>query len=196
MAAFLSFLRAFLLAVVLFPVGLAMHEVMHLAVYSAFGVRAVLLVTSWKLGLVGTPIFGLHAAPAVGDPPLRVLVVNNGLGPALAAVPLLVLWASVGRRARVARAALLANVLVLIFFSCIELAYPLLEEVAHVDADVLLLPELNYGGVLLIMLATTSAAIWRGRPGRRLRLMSGSPGPGRPFQPPAGGSPPGRLPAR
>jgi hypothetical protein len=179
-AAVVSFVRAFALALVLFPVGLAAHEVTHLAVYSALGVRAVLLVTTWHLGLTGVPIFGLHAAPAAGDVPLRVLLINNGLGPALAALPLLVLWAAVGRRAREARAALLANVLVLVFFSCIELAYPLLEDVGHVEADVLLLPELNYGIVLLILLATTSTSVWRGRPRRRLRLLPGTSGPPEP----------------
>jgi hypothetical protein len=168
------FLRAFLLALVLFPVGLAVHEVMHLAVYSAMGVHAVLLVTSWKLGLLGTPIFGLHAAPAIGDPRLDVLLVNNPLGPLLAALPLMILWAAVGRTASAARAALLANVLALVFFACVELAYPLLEEVAHVDADVLLIPELNYGAVLAILLVTTAAATRSGGPGRRLRQVPGS----------------------
>jgi len=153
------FARAFGLSVLLFPVGLATHEVMHLAVYSAFGVPAALLVTSWRLGSLGVPIFGLHSAPVgVGGVPLDVLVINNGLGPLLAALLLLGLLVSIDRRSRTARAALLANVLALVFFSCIEVAYPLLEEVAHVDADVLLLPELNYGIVLVILLATAFAA--------------------------------------
>jgi len=163
------FLKAFLLAVLLFPVELATHEVMHLAVYSALGVRASLVVTSWHLGTLGTPIFGLHAAPA--DPAavsLRVLLINNGTGPLLAALLLGVLWAAIDRRSRVARAALLANLCALLFFSGIELAYPLLEEVGHVDADVLLLPELNYGSVLLIMLVTTAAATWPRSGGFRL----------------------------
>jgi hypothetical protein len=156
----MRFLRAFGLAVLLFPVGLATHEVMHLAVYSAFGVPAALLVTSWRLGSLGVPIFGLHSAPVgVAGVPLDVLVVNNALGPLLAALLLLVLLVAIDRRSRVARAALLANVLALLFFSCIEVAYPLLEEVGHVDADVLLLPELNYGVVLLILLVTTFAAL-------------------------------------
>jgi hypothetical protein len=165
-----SWLRAFLLSAALFPVGLATHEVMHLAVYSALGVRAVLLVTSWKLGLVGVPIFGLHAAPATGDAALPVLVVNNGIGPLLAALLLAALLVAIDRRSRIARAALLANVLVLVFFSAIELAYPLLEDVAHVDADVLLLPELNYGIVLLILAVTTASGTWRGGGARPVRL--------------------------
>jgi hypothetical protein len=171
MGALVRFARAFGLAVVLFPVGLATHEVMHLVVYSALGVRAALLVTSWRLGSLGVPIFGLHSAPiGLQAVPLPALVLNNGLGPLLAAALLLVLLASIERRSRAARAALLANVLALVFFSCIEMAYPLLEEVGHVNADVLLLPELNYGAVLLIMLVTTFLATWRrgGRP--RLHL--------------------------
>lgn len=165
-----AFVRAFLLAAVLFPVGLATHEMMHLAVFSALGIPASLLVTSWKLGLLGTPIFGLHAAPAPGAVvPLWALVLNNGLGPALAALLLLALLLSIDRRSRTARTALLANVLALAFFSAIEVAYPLLEDVAHVDADVLLLPELNYGTVLLILLATAAAATRPGG-GGRLRL--------------------------
>lgn len=155
----MRFARAFGLAVLLFPVGLATHEVMHLVVYSAFGVRAALLVTSWRLGSLGVPVFGLHSAPVGSGPvPLTVLVVNNGLGPLLAALLLLGLLLSIDRSSRAARAALLANVLTLVFFSCIEVAYPLLEDVGHVNADVLLLPELNYGIVLLILLATTFAA--------------------------------------
>jgi hypothetical protein len=159
LAALVRFARAFGLSLLLFPVGLATHEVMHLVVYSAFGVRAALLVTSWRLGSLGVPIFGLHSAPVgPGGVPLGVLVVNNGLGPSLAALLLLALLLSIERRSRVARAALLANVLALVFFSSIELAYPLLEDVGHVNADVLLLPELNYGAVLLILLATTFLA--------------------------------------
>jgi hypothetical protein len=162
MAALLTFLRVFLLSVVLFPVGLATHEVFHLAVYSALGVPASLVVTRWRLGLTGNAIFGLHAAPAnPTSVPLHLLVLNNGLGPALAALLLLVLWLAVDRRSRMARAALLANALVLLFFAAIEVAYPLLEEVGHLNADVLLLPEVNYGATLLIMLGAAGAAAWR-----------------------------------
>jgi hypothetical protein len=170
MAAVMRFARAFGLAVLLFPVGLATHEVMHLVVYAALGVRAALLVTSWRLESLGVPIFGLHSAPIGPDAvPLPVLVLNNGLGPLLAAALLAVLLASIERRSRAARAALLANVLALVFFSCIEMAYPLLEEVGHVNADVLLLPELNYGAVLVIMLVTIFLATWRRR-GPRLHV--------------------------
>lgn len=159
------FARAFALGVLLFPVALATHEVAHLAVFSALGIPASLVVTSWKLGSLGTPIWGLHAAPAA-PLSLSALVLNNALGPLVAASLLLIVWASLDRRSRAARAALLANVLALVFFATIEMAYPLLEGVARVDADVLLLPELNYGTVLAILLATTAVAAGGGRRGR------------------------------
>jgi hypothetical protein len=156
-------MRAFLLALLLFPVALATHEVMHLVIFSAFGVKASLLVTQWHLGLTGTRIFGLHAAPA-GDVPLNVLAINNGLGPSIAALLLLVLWLSVSPRSRAARSALLANVAVLLFFATIEVAYPLLEEAAHVRADFLLLPEFNYGVALALLAGVVAMSSGRPRP--------------------------------
>jgi len=177
MDAFLNFLRAFGLSLVLFPVGLATHEVMHLAVYSALGVSAVLQVTHWHFGVPPVSrltIFGLHAAP-IGTTPVRfqILLVDNGLGPLLAAVPLLLVLPTVDRRSWAVRAALLANVLVLLFFCAIELAYPLTEQVGRIDADVLLLPEVNYGAALLIVAVVSGVAAWRSAT-PRLRLMRGS----------------------
>lgn len=181
----MTFLRSLGLAVVLFPVGLATHEVMHLAVYAAVGVPAVLQVRPWPLGLPlgsGLTLIGFHAAP--GAPvQLGLHLANNGLGPLLAALPLFVLWMAVDRRSRAVRAALLANVVVLLFFSTIELAYPLLEQVGHVDADVLLLPAVNYGATLLLMILVTGLASWRSSP-RRLRVVQTRSSP-----------PAGRLPA-
>jgi len=153
--------RSLALAVVLFPVGLATHEVAHLAVFSALGVPVTLVVTSWRLGTTGVPIWGLHAAPTAPIA-LDTLVLNNGVGPLVAAALLLVLWAALDRRSRAARTALLANVLALVFFAAIEVAYPLLEGVAKVDADFLLLPELNYGTVLAILVGTSAVAAWGG----------------------------------
>jgi hypothetical protein len=200
LAALLRFARSVGLALVLFPVGFATHEAMHLLIYTVAGVRAALVVTRWRVGVGSLAIAGLHAAPlgpaGLGGPelaaPLWLLVANNGLGPLLAASFLLVLWVSVSRRSRVARTALLANVAVLLFFSLIEMAYPLLEHVARVDADVLLLPAVNYGGALLVLLGVAAASVWAWPgPGRRLRVV-GSRGPGSSGGRPAGG----RLPAR
>lgn len=186
MAALLNFLRPFGLSLLLFPVGLATHEIAHLAIYSALGVTAVLQVTQWHLGLPAlsrVAIFGLHAAPlSTANVPLHTLVLNNGLGPLLAALPLLVLWLASSRRSRAVRAALLANVFVLLFFSGIEVSYPLLEEIGHVDADVLLAPELNYGVALGILLVGSGVIAWRAGP--RLRVVSAD-----------AGSTAGRLPA-
>jgi len=185
LAALVRFARSVALAVVLFPVGFATHEVMHLLVYTVAGVRAALLVTHWNVGVGSVAIAGLHAAPLGPEGtggvdaavPFGLLVANNGLGPLLAALLLLVLWASVNRRSRTARTALLANVAVLVFFSAIEMAYPLLEHLARIDADVLLLPAVNYGGALLVLLAVAAVSAWRWPPGRRLGL-AGSRGSG------------------
>jgi hypothetical protein len=85
---------------------------------------------------------------------LRALVLDNALGPSLAALLLLVLGLAVRGAARTA---LLANVLALLFFAAIETAYPLLEHFAGIRADVLLLPELNYGVALAILLFVSLA---------------------------------------
>ncbi len=178
----MSYLRAVLLALVVFPIAFATHEVMHLAAYTAFGTRAVLQVTQWHLSTVNVTIPGLHAAPA--DPsatvPFRDLLVNNFIGPELAAVLLAILWASVrGRTA--ARAALLANILILLFFSAIEVAYPLLNRfVGAGSADVLLMPELNYGAALFILLVVCTTAI---RGGARPKEAPTSRPTGRPYPP-------------
>jgi hypothetical protein len=85
----------------------------------------------------------------------------------------LLVWLTVDRRSWAVRAALLANVLVLLFFCAIELAYPLTEQVARIDGDVLLLPEVNYGAALLIIALVSGVAAWRSAT-PRLRLMRGS----------------------
>lgn len=179
----MRFLGALLLAIVLFPVAMATHEVTHVAIYSIMGVRAALVVTHWQLGTLPVKIFGLHAAPlGPGGPgapdaaiPLWQTVANNGLGPAVAALLLMVLWLSVDRRSRAARAALLANAGVLLFFSLIEMAYPLIEGLGHTEADYLLVPEFNYGGALLVMLLILAASGRRRPASRRRRPAAGSP---------------------
>lgn len=159
MAAILSFGRAFLLAAVVFPLGLATHEVMHVAIYSALGSGASLLVTPWRAPVLGVTIFGLHAAHQ-GAVPFIERVANNILGPTAAALLLVILWTAV--RGRAARAALLANVLVLLFFALLEGTYPLAER-AGLNVDFLLLPELNYGGALAIVLVVIVFGLIRTR---------------------------------
>ena len=137
----MRFARAFGLAVLLFPVGLATHEVMHLVVYSAFGVPAALMN--------GTVTFS-DGTPNTLDQEAHDIVT-------------FLAWASeptMDERKRIGFMVMLylIGLTVLLFFATIEVAYPLLEHVANVKADVLLLPELNYGMVLLILLATTFAA--------------------------------------
>jgi hypothetical protein len=153
-AAIVSFLRCFLLAVVIFPIAEATHEVGHLAAYSFFGYQASLLVTPWQSALLGFRVFGVHAAPAV-TPTVPVHVAVDFLGPAAAAFLLSVLWLAVPRGA--VRTALLANVLVLVYFSIVETVFAVGENVAHVDMDVLTVPELNYGACLVVVIATVFA---------------------------------------
>ena len=124
----------------------------------------MLQVTPWKLALADVRVFGVHAAPTV-PPPLGLRVVNDLLGPALAAVPFLALWSQV--RERPVRAALLANALVLGFFAVLEPGYLLLELGSHREADFLLWPEVNYGAVAVILLLVAGL-------GSRVRLTGGS----------------------
>jgi len=167
-----SFVRAFLLAVVIFPVAEATHEVGHLAAYSFFGYQASLQVTPWQSVLFGFKVFGVHAAPAVPPavpPTVPVHVAVNFLGPAAAAFLLSVVWLAVPRGA--VRTALLANVLVLVYFSIVETVFAVGENVAHLEMDALTVPELNYGVCLLIVVATLAAGT---RPSTRRRGSVGA----------------------
>ena len=176
----MSSLCAFLLAVVIFPVAEATHEVGHLAAYSFFGYPAALQVTPWQSVLFGIRVFGVHAASAV-PPSVPVHVAVNFLGPAAAAALLSVLWLSVPRGA--VRTALLANVLVLVYFAVVETVFAVGENVARVEMDALTVPELNYGVCLAIVVGTVIAG--GRRPGRRrgpgrtgLRAEPGAPASG------------------
>jgi hypothetical protein len=154
--AIVSFVRALLLSVVIFPIAEATHEVGHLAAYSFFGYPASLQVTPWQSALFGVKVFGVHAAPGV-PPTVPVHVAVDFLGPAAAAVLLSVLWLAVPRGA--VRTALLANVLVLVYFAIVETAFAVGENVAHVDMDALTVPELNYGACLAIVIGTVAAGM-------------------------------------
>jgi hypothetical protein len=160
-------LRNFVVALVLFPVTLGAQEVTHLAVYSFFHVPATLIVTPWRFQLVDLWVFGLHAEAGV-TPSVPVHIASDALGPALPGLSLLVLWLAV-RSAPAARA-VLANVLVLFFFSLLELVFAIGEFALHQNMDVLLWPELNFGPVLLILVLTVWWPFQPRRAGRSLDL--------------------------
>ena len=164
----MRFVLAFLLAVVIFPVAEATHEVGHLAAYSFFGYQASLQVTPWQSVLFGFKVFGVHAAPAV-PPTVPVHVAVDFLGPAASAFLLSVVWLAVPRGA--VRTALLANVLVLVYFAIIETVFAVGENVAHLEMDALTVPELNYGICLLIVVGTVAAGT---RPSTRRRGSVGA----------------------
>jgi hypothetical protein len=129
---------------------------MHLLVIYAVGGSGVIVVRPWRLGLADITIYALHAQP--GEPlGLTRQALVNFLGPALAAVPLLALWAAV--RETAARFALWANVLILAFYALIETGDLLVEERGNFDISLLTTPEFNYGVPLLIILATTFLAM-------------------------------------
>jgi hypothetical protein len=144
-----------LLSLLIFALAFGAHEVMHLLVIYAVGGSGSIIVRPWKLGLVDWTIQSLHAQPAQPLDLVRQALVNFG-GPALAAIPLLALWASV--RDTAARYALWANVLILFFYALIEAGDLLLEEKANVDVSLLTTPEFNYGVPLLIILAASVLA--------------------------------------
>src|SRR5712664_4832921 len=101
-------LRTLVLSLLIFAGAFGTHEVMHLLVIYAVGGTGSIVVRPWRLGLADVPIYALHAqlAEPLG---LTHQALVNFLGPALAAVPLIALWAAV--RERTARFALWANVL-------------------------------------------------------------------------------------
>jgi len=105
-------IRVFVLSLLIFAGAFGTHEVMHLLVIYAVGGSGVIVVRPWRLGLADITIYALHAQPSEPLGLTRQALVNF-LGPALAAVPLLALWAAV--RETAARFALWANILILSF---------------------------------------------------------------------------------
>lgn len=168
----MKYLKAFLLAALLLPVAMSAHEVMHAVIWWVLGVKSVVLVRTWTLQFPPVTLPSLHAARpgpgGLGGPdvhvPLLESFADNLLGPLIVAAVLAVLRASIGRTSQVARAALLAVVAVLVFFGVLEGAYPLVYAVADDAASVLLLPELNYGGALLVMLVALGVSLRPRRP--------------------------------
>ena len=144
-------IRVLVLSLLLFAVAFGAHEVMHLLVIYAVGAQGSIIVRPWRLGLVDFTIYALHAQPSQALDVTRQVIVNF-FGPFLAAVPLAALLVYV--REPIAVAALIANVVILLFYAIIEAGDLLLETVNHVDVPLLTWPEFNYGVPLLIIVLT------------------------------------------
>lgn len=156
--------RLLVLSLLLFVAGFGVHEVMHLLVIYAVGSSGSIIVRPWQMGYLPLTIYGLHAQPAQQLDVVRQSIVNF-LGPALAAVPFGVLLFYV--REPIPLAALIANVVILVFYAIIELGDLLLEKVWNTDISLLTTPEFNYGVPLLIIVMTvlvvTLFSAFRGR---------------------------------
>jgi hypothetical protein len=144
-------IRVLVLSVLIFAGAFGAHEVMHLLVIYAVGGQGSIIVRPWKLGLIDFTIYALHAQPSQPLDVTRQTIVNF-FGPFLAAVPLAALLVYV--RDPIAVAALIANVVILLFYAVIEAGDLLLETVNHVDVPLLTWPEFNYGVPLLIIVLT------------------------------------------
>jgi hypothetical protein len=144
-------IRVLVLSLLLFAVAFGAHEVMHLLVIYAVGGQGSIIVRPWRLGLVDFTIYALHAQPSQPLDVTRQAIVNF-FGPFLAAVPLAALLVYV--REPIPVAALIANVVILLFYAIIEAGDLLLETVNHVDVPLLTWPEFNYGVPLLIIVLT------------------------------------------
>ena len=144
-------LRVLILSVLVFIGAFGTHEVMHLLVIYAVGSSGSIIARPWQLGLVNFSIWSLHAQPSQPLDVTRQTIVN-ALGPLLAAVPLgaLLVWV----REPVPLAALIANVVILVFYAAIEAADVILESVYHLDVTWLTWPEFNYGVPALIIVLT------------------------------------------
>ena len=144
-------IRVLILSILIFVGAFGTHEVMHLLTIYAVGGSGSIIVRPWQLGLVNFSIYSLHAQPAQPLDVTRQAIVNFA-GPVLAAVPLAALLLYV--REPVAVAALIANIVILAFYTVIETGDLLLEEVQHVDVAWLTWPEFNYGVPALVILIT------------------------------------------
>ena len=156
--------RVLVASILLFVAGFGAHEVMHLLVIYAVGSQGEIIARPWHLYFLDFSIWSVHAQPAEQLDVVRPSLVNF-LGPFLAAIPfaVLLLWV----REPIALAALIANVVILVFYAVIELLYVLGEAVWHTDMPLLVTPEFNYGVplaiILLAVLATTLLSLWGGR---------------------------------
>ena len=160
-------LRVLILSILVFVVGFGAHEALHLLLIYAVGGSGVIVARPWEMGYLPFSIWSLHAQPAEQLDVFRQSIVNF-FGPILAAIPLAALLLYV--REPVPVAALVANVIILVFYAVIELGDLLLEVVWKTDLPLLTTPEFNYGVPLLVIVLTTlSVAVMsivqgRGRP--------------------------------
>lgn len=143
--------RVLVLSLLIFVGAFGTHEVMHLLTIYAVGSSGTIIVRPWQLGLVNFTIPSLHAQPAQPLDVTRQTIVNAA-GPLLAAIPLgaLLVWV----REPVPLAALIANVVILVFYAVIEAGDLILETVYHTDVSWLTWPEFNYGVPALIIAIT------------------------------------------
>lgn len=157
-------IRVLILSVFIFMGAFGSHEVMHLLVIYAVGGSGSIIARPWQLGLVNFSIWSLHAQPAQTLDLTRQTIVNAA-GPLLASVPLAALLLYVREPAPLA--ALIANVVILVFYALIEAGDLLLERVYSVDVAWLTWPEFNYGVPILIIAVTVLAvrllSAFRGR---------------------------------
>jgi hypothetical protein len=131
--------RVLVLSVLIFAGAFGTHEVMHLLVIYAVGGSGSIIVRPWQLGLVNLSIPSLHAQPAQTLDFTQQTIVN-ALGP-------LLWWV----REPVPVAALIVNVVILVFYAAIEAGDLILERIYHMDVSWLTWPEFNYGVPLLII---------------------------------------------
>ena len=152
------YVRVVIVSLLLFVAAFGAHEVMHLLLIYAVGAQGSIIARPWHLGYLDVWIWSLHAQPTQPLDVVRQSIVNF-FGPFLAAVPFAALLWYV--REPIALAALIANVVILVFYAIIELGDLLLEQVWHADVSLLTTPEFNYGVPLLLILFTglTLAAV-------------------------------------
>jgi len=143
--------RVVIVSLLVFVAAFGTHEVMHLLLIYAVGAQGSIIARPWRLGFFDSSIWSLHAQPAQPLDVVRQSIVNF-FGPFLAAVPFTALLWYV--REPIALAALIANVVILVFYAIIELGDLLLEQVWHTDVWLLTTPEFNYGVPLLVILLT------------------------------------------
>jgi hypothetical protein len=151
---------ALAVGVLLLPIGLIVHEVLHLAVLLPLGDTGRLIVRDWAFTFLPLSVPALHAQV---DHPLATVphLVFDFLGPALAAIPFAVLAALTGSRPL--RYALLGNAAALGFFALIEPADLLADLSLGTAPQFLLWAEFNLGVPLSIVLL---AAVLAGLPPR------------------------------